>query len=56
MSHEIDKDLARDNRRREELNRQRREGLSSPDPAERAKWQARDAAWCRGFGSPDGGL
>lgn len=47
-------ELRRANERRAELNRQAREGRNSSDPAERAKWLARDEALTRGFGSPDG--
>lgn len=42
--------LTRENRRRTELVRARRDGLASNDPAERAKWQARDEALTRRIG------
>ncbi len=45
-----DEQLARENRRRADLVRARREGLASADPAERAKWQARDEALTRRIG------
>jgi hypothetical protein len=48
--------IQRDNRRREELNRQAREGRASTDPAERNKWLARDESSTRRFSSPDGGI
>lgn len=42
--------LTREDRRRTELVRARRDGLASDDPAERAKWQARDEALTRRIG------
>lgn len=48
--------LRQENRRRTELNEAAAKGRVSEDPAQRAKWLARDEAFTRGFVSPDGGL
>ncbi len=48
--------LRRENRRHAELNEAAAKGRVSEDPAQRAKWLARDEALTRGFASPDGGL
>lgn len=46
----------RENRRRAELSKVAALGRISEDPAECAKWLARDEALTRGFTSPDGVL
>lgn len=45
-----DPQMVRENQRRALLVELRRNGLNSSDPAERAKWQARDEAWTRQIG------
>ncbi len=51
-----DAQLVRENQRREELSRQRRQGLAGNNPAEQTRWEARDEASTRRFSSPDGEL